>query len=148
MGLRSAFLHMGDMFEAQLWLRAILASMYKLKGQLGGYGGRGPQVRPVQVQLSMGEDVASYAGQEHPQKRTVSQLGSIQLNSCASWLRTIVDWGESYDDVGTACVSLMGSSVLKKAPRELEKCALQFTQEVDRKSVPAASWSLIKEMRR
>jgi hypothetical protein len=34
MGLRSAFPHMGDMFEAQLWLRAILASMYKLKGQL------------------------------------------------------------------------------------------------------------------
>ena len=27
MGLRSAFSHMGDMFEDQLWLRAILASM-------------------------------------------------------------------------------------------------------------------------
>ena len=71
MGLRSAFPHMGDMFEAQLWLRAILASMYKLKGQLSGCGGRGPPVRPVQVQLSMGEDIASYAGQEHPQKRAV-----------------------------------------------------------------------------
>ena len=44
MGLRSVFSHMGDMFEAQLWLRAILASMYKLKGQLSGCGGRGPPI--------------------------------------------------------------------------------------------------------
>ena len=146
MGLRSAFPHMGDMFEAQLWLRAILASLYKLKGQLSGCGGRGPSVRPVQVRLSMGEDVASYAGQEHPQRRAVSQLGSIQLNACASWLWTIVDWGENYEGVVTACVSLVGSSVLRRAPRELEQRALQFTQEVDKKSVPAASWSLIKEM--
>ena len=148
MGLRSAFPHMGDMFEAQLWLRAILASMYKLKGQLSGCGGRGPPVRPVQVRLSMGEDIASYAGREHPQKRAVSQLGSIQLNACASWFWTIVDWGENYDGVVTACVSLVGSSVLRKAPQELEQRALQFTQDVDRTSVPAASWSLIKEMQR
>ena len=82
---------MGDMFEAHLWLRAILASMYKLKSELRECGGRGPPVRPVQVQLSMGEDVASYAGPKHPQKRAVSQLGSIQLNACGSWFWTIVD---------------------------------------------------------
>ena len=76
MGLRSAFPHMGDMFEAQLWLRAILASMYKLKGQLSGCGGRGPPVRPVQVRLSMGEDIASYAGRGAP-----SEEGSL-----SAWL--------------------------------------------------------------
>ena len=72
-----AFSPMGDLFEAQLWLKAILASMYKLKGHLGCCGGRGPPVQHVQVQLSMGEDIASCAGPEHPEKREVSQLGSI-----------------------------------------------------------------------
>ena len=76
MGLRSTFPHMGDMFEDQLWLRAILTSMYKLKGQLSGYGGRGPPVRPGQDQLSMDKDGVLYAGPEHPQKRAVSQHGS------------------------------------------------------------------------
>ena len=66
MGLRSVFPHMGDTFEAQLWMKAILSSMYKLKGQLGGCDGRGPPMRLVQVQLSMGEYAASYAGPEHP----------------------------------------------------------------------------------
>ena len=143
MGLRSTFPHTGDTFEAQLWLRAILSSMYKLKGQLGGCGGRGPPIRPVQVQLSMGEDVASYAGLEHPQRRPDSQL-----NACVSWLWTIVNWGEDHDGAVTAFVSLVGSSILKEAPQELEQRALQFTEEVDQKSMPAASWSLIKEMRR
>ena len=139
---------MGDMFEAQLWLRAILASMHKLKGQLGGCGGRGPPVWPVQVQLSMGEDVLSYAGPGHPQKRTISQLGSIQLNACASWLWPIVDLGGNYDWVVTACVSLVGSSVLREVPQELDQRALQFTEEVGQESMPPASWSLIKEMQR
>ena len=115
---------------------------------MSGCGGRGPPVRPVQVQLSMGEDIAAYAGQEHPQKRAVSQLGSIQLNACASWLWTIVDWGENYDEVVTACVSLVGSSILRRPPQELEQHALRFTEEVDQRSMPAASWSLIKEMQR
>ena len=68
----------------------------------------------------MGEDVASYAGPEHPQRRSFSQIGSIQLNACVSWLWTIVDWGEDYDGVVTACVLLVGSSIL-------EQRALQFT---------------------
>ena len=86
MGLRSVFLHMGDMFEAQLWLRAILASLYKLKGKVGDCGSVGQVVRPVQVRLSMGEDVVGYEDPEHPQGRAVSQLGSIQLNACAAWM--------------------------------------------------------------
>ena len=78
MGLRSAFPHMGDMFEAQLWLRAILASMHKLKGQLSGCGGRGPSVRPVQVQLSMGEDIASF--DSGAQKRVVPTSGVMYVD--------------------------------------------------------------------
>ena len=57
-----------------------------------------------------------------------------------------MDWGEDYDKVVTACVSLVGFSIFRKAPRELEQHALQFTEKVDQGSVPAASWSLIKEM--
>ena len=56
--------------------------------------------------------------------------------------------GGDYDKVVTACVSLVGSSVLRKDPRGLEQRALQFTEGVERGSVPAASWSLIQEMRR
>ena len=130
MGLRSVFPHMGDMFEAQLWLRAILASLYKLKGKIGDCGSIGQVVRPVQVRLSMGEDVVGYKGPEHPQGRDVSQLGSIQLNACAAWMWTIVDWGEDYGAVVTACVSLVGSSILRREPGELEQLALQFTENV------------------
>jgi hypothetical protein len=81
----------------------------------------------------MGEHVASYAGPEYPQKRAVSQLGSILLNACASWLWTIVDWGENYNEVVTACVSLVGSSILRRVPQELEQRALHFTEEVDQR---------------
>ena len=59
-----------------------------------------------------------------------------------------MDWGEDYDKVVTACVSLVGSSVLRKGPRELEQRALQFTEGVEQGSVSAASWSLIQEMQR
>ena len=45
-------------------------------------------------------------------------------------------------------MSLVGSSVLRRAARELEQYILQFTEEVGQGSVPAASWSLIKEMQR
>ena len=62
-----------------------------IEGSIGWLWWSCPPVRSVQVQLSMGEHVASYVGPEHPQKRAVSQLGSIQLNACASWLWTIVD---------------------------------------------------------
>ena len=78
----------------------------------------------------------------------LAQSSSLARNARVSWLWTIVDWGEDYDGIVTACVSLVGSSVLKKAPQELEQRALQFTEEVDQKSMPAASWSRIKEMRR
>ena len=148
MGLRSVFPHMGDMFEAQLWLRAILTSLYKLKGKIGDCGSIGQVVRPVQVRLSMGEDVVGYEGPEHPQGRDVSQLGSIQLNACAAWMWTIVDWGEDYGAVVTACVSLVGSSILRREPGELEQRALQFTENVAQGEVPAASWALLQEMRR
>ena len=146
MGLRSIFPHMGDMFQAQLWLRAILASMYKLTGTMGKCGASSV-VHPVRVQWSMGDDVGKYDGPVHPQGREVTQLGSIQLAQPASWLWTIVDWGENYGSVVTACVSLVGSSILRKEPQELEQLALQFTTEVAQDAVPASCWALVQEMR-
>ena len=59
-----------------------------------------------------------------------------------------MDWGEEYDRVVTACVSLVGSSILRKGPRVLEQRALRFAEEAEQDSVPAASWPLIKEMQR
>ena len=43
-----------------------------------------------------------------------------------------MDWDEGYDRVVTACVSLVGSSILKKGPRELEQRTLRSKEEADK----------------
>jgi hypothetical protein len=107
----------------------------------------------LQVRLMWHGKRVLYEGPKHHEGRAVDRLGKIELNAsdlCGNF--TIVDWGENYDEVAsvhrrdTACVSLVGSSVLGKCPRELEQRALQFTEGVKQGSVPADSWSLIQEM--
>lgn len=103
----------------------------------------------LQVRLMWHKDVVLYEGPKHHEGRAVKRLGSLELNALKF---NIVDWGENYDEVASvhrrdsACVSLVGSSVLGKYPRELEQRALQFTEGVKQGSVPADSWSLIQDL--
>ena len=137
------FPNMGDLFQAQLWLRAVLASSYRLSGSMPGCGGA-----PVQVQFSISSaEVAKYTGSPHPEGVAVSQFGSIGLVS-SEWLWSVIDWGEKYLATETACVSLVGSAALGQRPRELEERALQFAAQVGRSDLPQGSWPLVQEIKR
>ena len=136
------FPNMGDLFQAQLWLRAVSASGYRLSGSMRGRGGA-----PVQVQFSISSaEVTKYTGPPHPEGVAVSQFGSIWLVG-SEWLWSVIDWGEKYSATVTSCVSLVGSGALGRRPRELEERALQFVAQVSRSDMPQGSWPLLQEVK-
>jgi hypothetical protein len=122
---------MRDLFVAQVWLRAMFAPLYVASGQDERSSGCGV-VTPLQVSMTIGSDVQSYVGPEHMMGVPLVQYGQIVLDGGKSM--GILDWGEEYNHIGglvrKACVSLSGSIVLSKAPRELEQVALEFVTQL------------------
>ena len=85
----------GSEFAGRIGAGSGVTERVELTGTMGKCGASSV-VHPVRVQWSMGDYVSKYDGPVHPQGREVTQLGSIQLVQPASWLWTIVDWGENY----------------------------------------------------
>jgi hypothetical protein len=131
MGLKGLHPHMGDVFRAQLWLRAIMATLHVLSGKsdrvLNGCG-----ARPITVHVGFGL-LSGYVGLPHPAGGQLVGYGGIRLGDGPEI--PILDWGEEVVEGGKvvaaeACVSLVGSAVVGTGvlPGEMEVKALEVVR--------------------